>query len=79
VNVCCDKITYIFISKIKGVLFIKIEFIAYNNVGIIATRQVVTFSGIRAGRTFRQVSCEFAMFFCAFFGCFVECVMLVVC
>ena len=28
-NVCCDKITYIFISKIKGDLFINIEIIAY--------------------------------------------------
>ena len=35
--------------------------------------------GIRAGRTFRPVSCESAMFFCAFSGCFVECLVLVVC
>ena len=32
----------------------------------------------RAGRTFRPMSCESAMFFCAFSGCFVECVRLVV-
>jgi len=36
-------------------------------------------SGIRAGWTFRPVSCESSMFFCAFSGCLVECLMFVVC
>ena len=31
-------------------------------------RRVVTFSGIRAGRTFQPMSYESAMFFYAFFG-----------
>ena len=36
-------------------------------------------SGIKAGWTFWPVSCESAMFFCAFSGCLVECLMSVVC
>ena len=34
-------------------------------------------SGIRGGRTFRPVSYESAMFFCAFSGCLVDCLMFV--
>jgi len=39
---CCDKITSVFISKIKGVLFIKIEISIYYSVDIVATRRVIT-------------------------------------
>ena len=77
-NVCRDKKLLYYHKQIKGVLFIKIAIIACQSVDIVATRWVVTFCGIRAGRTFRLVSCESAMFFCAFSGYFVDCLMLVV-